>query len=233
MVVTCNQCGDEFDYIGNHWRLSSCEYPTVTEHQKEVVKGLMMGDGCLDRCSKNPRLSVTSISQNYLKYLNDVFGNLSCGYSVAKTPEESAKISADSGFSDGNVENHSTIYKWTSRTLPCLKEFDWYTGEDGKKVWPEDLSLTPTTLKHWFCGDGTWNNNGYRSYLSIAMNNERGNTEKVSKYFERVGLPTPSNYAKVEDGCIAQFTQPDSKELWQYMGEPLPDFEYKWPERFQ
>jgi len=70
------------------------------------------------------------------------------------------------------------------------------------------------------------------------MANEIENTEKVGQMFENVGLPSPSNYniSERKDGsetCNAQFTVDQSKELWEYMGEPLPDFEYKWPRRFR
>jgi len=211
--------------------MSDCPYPTFTKQQKEAVKGLLMGDGCICDESKNPRLKVTNITKEYLEYLNSLFGYFSTGYRVAKTPEESASIEKPNQINNPKVENYSKIYEWSTRSLPELKEFDWY--KTGKKVWPDNINLTPTCLKHWFCGDGTWNNSGYRNYISIAMNNESENTEKVTSYFENVDIPTPSNYAKTNGVCIAQFTTDDSKELWEYMGSPPSGFEYKWPKKYQ
>jgi len=65
------------------------------------------------------------------------------------------------------------------------------------------------------------------------MANEVNNTDKVNQLFENAGLLSPSNYDISENNCIAEFTVDQSKELWQYMGEPLPDFEYKWPEEYR
>jgi hypothetical protein len=237
-MVECPQCGDEYDYIGNHWSLSSCDYPTLSEKQKDAVTGLMMGDGSLDKTSKNPRLVVQMTTPNYLRYLDDLFGPLSTHVHLSKSSEESAEISRDSGFSlNPNPKDYSDIYQWRTRSHPELFNFDWYTGENGKKVWPESIKLTPMVLKHWYVGDGTWNNSSYRNYISISMSNERGNEDKIDSIFERSGIPKPSNYAWTENdngdkGCIAQFTKSDSEVLWEFMGRPLPDFEYKWPQKF-
>ena len=229
-MATCPECDNEYSCLGNHWGMSDCSYPSLTQKQKEVITGILMGDGCICDTSKNPRLKVTNTSEKYLQYLDELFGCLSSGYHVSKTPEESAAIKKPHSETS-NVENCSTIYEWSTRSLPELKEFSWYSS--GKKVWPDDIDLTPTTLKHWFCGDGTWNNSGYRNYIAIAMKNERENTEKVTSYFENVNIPSPSNYATTNGVCIAQFTTKDSSTLWEYMGDPIDGFEYKWPSEYR
>jgi len=104
-------------------------------------------------------------------------------------------------------------------------------------VWPEDIELTPTVLKHWYCGDGHWHNSEANNCISIAMANEISNTNKIDEIFRNVGIQAPSNYSSSERKggsftCNADFTVEQSKELWEYMGKPLPDFEYKWPERY-
>jgi len=70
------------------------------------------------------------------------------------------------------------------------------------------------------------------------MSNEIENTNKVSEYFSNIGLPKPSNYSiskrnSVTKNCNAVWTVEDSQKLFDYMGEPLPDFEYKWPEEYR
>jgi len=100
-------------------------------------------------------------------------------------------------------------------------------------VWPEKIELTPTVLKHWYCGDGNWNNGSCNNSIQISMANEKENTDKITQMFINVGLPAPSNYNISGKRCAAQFTVEQSKELWEYMGEPLPDFEYKWPEQYR
>jgi len=233
MGDVCQQCGNEYKRIGQHWSMSSsCSHPSFTDHQKEIITGLLMGDGYIDTCSKNPYITVNMISPNYLEYIADEFGVLGGDVSLKITAAESAKRNKDSGFDpNAKEQNYSDKYQWQSMSHPELQEFaDWYSS--GKKVWPADIELTPTVLKHWYCGDGYWDNSGSRNGIRIAMANEVDNTNKVDQMFKNIGLSAPSNYGVSENTCDAQFTVEQSKELWQYMGAPLPDFEYKWPRKF-
>jgi hypothetical protein len=240
MTKACNQCGNEYQQIGTHWvQSTSCSHKEFTDYQREIITGLLMSDGCIgmNNSSKNPQLQVEMISKNYLQYVADEFGILGNDVKIIMKAAESAESTRKSGFSpNAKKENYSDLYRWRSISHPKLHEFKhWYSS--GEKVWPEHIKLTPTVLKHWYCGDGYWDKSGTRNRIQIAMGNEVDETEKVSQMFENVGLPSPSNYTISErkDGsksCSAQFTVDQSKELWEYMGEPLPDFEYKWPQGY-
>jgi hypothetical protein len=235
--TACPECGNEYKKLGTHWSMGSCSPPELTERQKEIVVGLLMGDGYLKRSNKNPYVRVKMISPNYLKYLDGVFGSLSTGVQLHKSAAELAKRNRDSGFRpNAKKENYSEQYIWKTRSLPELHEFNWY--KTGKKVWPEWIPMTATVLKHWYVGDGHFSNKNGHKNISIGMSNEVENTDKIDSYFERMNLPTPSNYniQKRKNGrkdCSAYFTRSASEELWEYMGEPLPDFEYKWPEEYR
>lgn len=235
MVEVCKQCGEKFERIGTHWSTGSCHYPSFTDHQKEVITGVLMGDGSISRSSKNPSLSVGMISENYLKHLDYEFGVFGCGVELMHTAEEGAKKNRESGFRENaKACNYSDVYLFRTRNHPELDEFaQWYSS--GEKVWPEDIELTPTVLKHWYCGDGHWDNRRSQNHIEISMDNEVENTDKVEKMFTNVGLPKPtwsicdSEYGK---RCIARFTIDQSHNLWEYMGKPLPDFKYKWPSEY-
>lgn len=194
-----------------------------------------MGDGCLGRHSENPFLIVSMISPNYLHYLNNLFGVLGTGVVLDKTAEEAAKENDERDFHIGaDPDNYHDVYRWWTRTHPEFHDFDWYTGDGGVKVWPEDIELTPTTLKHWYCGDGHYSDKNHHHRIEIGISNEIENIENIDRMFERADLPTPSNYkrTKRKDGSIKgslRFSTDDSDTLFDYMGEPLPDFEYKFP----
>jgi len=235
--VACPECGKKYKSLGQHWHHSPDHRPSFTDHQREIITGLMMGDGCINKGSNNPILQVNMTSPNYLEHLDEQFGCLATGVKFRTTAAENAKVARDGGLRpNAKAENYSDQYIFRSRSLPELEEFaDWY--KTGKKMWPEDIELTPTVLKHWYCGDGNWNNSRYKSYIRIGMSNEIDNTDKVDKIFTNAGLPAPSNYDIYERKSggqigVAEFTVEQSKQLWEYMGNPLPDFEYKWPEKF-
>lgn len=235
--TTCYECGNEYKQIGIHWTTGLCEHPSFSERQREILTGLVMGDGHINRSSKNPHIVCEMIMKEYLEYISGIFGVLGGDVSLLMTAEENAKRSRDYGFSpDADPSNYSDVYRWSSMCHPELQEFaDWYAT--GEKVWPADIELTPTVLKHWYCGDGHWHDSGSHNCIRISMSNEVDHTDKIDTLFETVGLPAPSNYNICEriDGsrrCSAEWTVAQSKELWEYMGDPLPGFEYKWPEEY-
>lgn len=187
-----------------------------------------MGDGTIFRKTENhnPNLRISVIQRDYLEYLDGVFGQLSTGVMLSRTAEEGAEKNRKSGFSPNAVEeNYSDVYRLITRNHPELSEYhNWYSG--GKKTFPDDINLTPTTLKHWFVCDGNMSDTRIR----IGLSNERNNKEKIESYF-----PVPVqrwDETSRSDGsirCAAVFSTENSKKLFSYMGEPLPGFGYKWP----
>jgi hypothetical protein len=237
-MVKCTECGNEYKQLAQHWRHSPSHRPNLTQKQIEVTTGLLMGDGSIRNRHKSYYLKTAMISPNYLKYLDKLFGCLGTGVKLKSTAEESAKQIRNSGCNENaKKENYSDIYRWQTRSHPKFNEFyEWYSS--GKKVWPENIELTSTVLKHLYVGDGNYKNSGSNNHIRIAMANEVENTEKVSQYFTNAGLPEPSNYSICErksgaKTCNAAWTKRDSHTLWDYMGKPLPDFEYKWPEEYR
>jgi len=121
----CQQCGNEYQRIGTHWSHpnSSCSHPSFTDHQQEIITGLLMGDGSIDNSRKNPRIETQMISPNYLEYIADEFGVLGSEVSLAMTAAENAKAKRDSGFSpNANAENYSDVYRWCSMSHVVVKK---------------------------------------------------------------------------------------------------------------
>jgi hypothetical protein len=119
------------------------------------------------------------------------------------------------------------VYHWQTRNHPDFSTFrDWYGS--GAKVFPEDIRLTPTVLKHWYVCDGNLAKSESYPYIRIGISNEKDNKEKIEGYFENAGLPRPQWYTKGETGHQLSFTVEESLEIFDYIGGPLPGFEYKW-----
>jgi len=239
-METCEQCGEEFQQIGGHWSKSStCSYPPLTQRQYEICIGLLMGDGSIGaKHSVNQYIQVAMIKEKYLEYINEIFGKFGTSVFLRTTAEQEAQQNRESGFRpDAKQEDYSDIYYWSTRTHPTISELtSWYSS--GEKIWPEDIDLTPTVLKHWFVGDGHFQNSNYKKHIEIVSSKEADNEEKVVSYFEDAGLPRPNtwNITERDNGridCKAIWNVRESEELWEYMlsdghGIP-PGFEYKWP----
>lgn len=225
----CPNCGNTYENVGKHWVASKdCDRPELTEKQMEIAKGLLMGDGNISTSDGNPRLRTNMTNKKYLEYLDSKFGCLSNGAKFAKSAEECASIHRKSGFNKNAKEkNYSDVYSWSSSRHTGLKGLaEWYSS--GEKKIPEGLTLTPTILKNWYVCDGHFYDDRGHHYISIAIYNERENTDKIDKIFESSGLPKPSNYSRGKRSCDAEFTVEQTEKLFSYMGEPVNGFEYKW-----
>lgn len=191
-----------------------------------------MGDGHVNRGHETPYVDINTISRQYLEYLDDKFGCLTTGVRLQKEAGEQAANCRKSGFvENADEEDYNDIYVLKTRSHPELRQYaEWYSS--GKKVWPYDIVLTPTTLKHWYCGDGSKDDYEGVETIRIATANEHRNEDKLRSLFTSVGLPEPNLVYQGEgEGCYCslRFNSSESRELWEYMGEPLPDFKYKWP----
>lgn len=217
----CYSCGESFSAMGHHWELSDCSYPKISDSQFEVITGLLMSDGNVYTPSNanKPvfRCTMKASNAGFIKYLsNSVLDNIS--------------ISVDNYQTD----DYETV---GMRTVchPELKSFlDWY--DSGEKVWKySDITLTPTVLKYLYVGDGTYNTIKSHNYVSISAANEYIRSDKVKGLFEEIGF-SPSINKTVSNGTKhlnIQFTKKETEQLFDYMGEPLPSFEYKWPKEFR
>ena len=222
----CISCGREFKHLGKHWRYYPEHRPNFNEKEKEIITGLLMSDGSIRKESenKNPFFVVQMTNREYLKYLENIFGILGGKTKLRITGEENGIRTNKKIDFETNVENYSDVYEWKTISHPNLEEFfNWYRS--GKKIWPENIHLSPTVMKHWYVGDGHWNTHRGHNYIMIGATNEIENKSKIEKYFIDVGLPVPDRWTEKE----LVWSVENSEALFDYMGKPLPGFEYKFP----
>jgi hypothetical protein len=211
-MVKCEECGVAFDDIGTHFRYNESHRPSIPEHEMNIIRGLLMSDGSVSTYQgSNPMFRVEMTNRTYLLWLDRQLGWISTGVKDGRSSEELRGDSKD-------------LYYLLTRRHPDLDELqEWY--KSGQKVWPKDLVLTPTVLKHLYVGDGHYVED--KHYIKVALHNERGHVEKVNKYFQEAGLPEPDYWNKQEASTEVKWLRPDP--LFEYMGEAPPGFEYKWP----
>lgn len=195
-----------------------------------------MGDGTIDDRNdprRNPRLRVIMTNKKFLEFLHEKLQPLVTKEPyINRTAEEAASMDRENSFSmSDDPSNYKDLYKIQTMSHPNLEQFaDWY--KTGEKVWPETIELSPTVLKYWYVSDGSFNNNAHRSYVSIHCTNERENKKKVEKMFTDVGLrPCRWRDEKKNDGSYKTaivFNKTETDELFDYMGDCPPGFEYKW-----
>jgi len=222
--------------MSGHWA-RNCEYPEIPSDIIEELTGLLMGDGSINRSSKNPYMEIKMINREFLDWYRDRLGIFGTDVFRGRDASEIAKANRESGFSpDAKKEDYHDAFRLRTRTHPQLQELaDWY--DSGEKVWPDNIDLTPTVLKYWYCSDGALSIKGHGgSYMTLSLLNEIDNKDKVDRMFSRSNIQYSKWITQDREGnsshrgrsCRINFNQEQTEELLDYMGDPLPGFEYKW-----
>lgn len=227
--MDCFSCGYEGTRrgLGSHYGSKPDHRPELTDEQHQIISGLLMGDGHINRSATTPRLRAEMINREYLEYLDDKFSHIGNGVSLSRTAEEQSKSHRESGFNESaDEESYSDCYWWETMCHQELEEYaTWY--ESGEKVFPKDLKLTPTILKHWYvCDGGIIDKNAKNERIRINLDNERKNKEKILSYFDMIDT-SDCYWDEQEHFTALCFNVEQSKKLYEYMGDGLPGFEYK------
>jgi len=155
---------------------------------------------------------------DFLKETDGKLGWLSNGVKERFSAEENKKR-AEERFGKDSVNSAKASWRLDTKRHPELSKFSsWYSGE--KKCWDID-ELTPTVLKYLYVSDGTYNKT--HNYLSLCTLNEIENKKKIEHLFKDAGFEVMR-----WDYDRAVFSVDTSKNMLEYMGEPLSGFEYKW-----
>lgn len=233
MSELCPNCGTESEWLSQHWnRSADCDFPELGDHRHEIITGVLMGDGYLARHSKNAHVVVQMTTPEYLCWLDSEFGIFSTGVRKTNTSEEMEKRARKTN-SRGNVNTgeYSDVFELSTRTHPELNRYrEWYSS--GEKCWPE-VDITPTVMKHLYVCDGNYDNNKSHNRVRISMSNEIQNMNKVKRIFDRSGITIGHfDTSERKDGssrCLAVIPKAEKQGFFDYIGTPLPGFEYKWP----
>lgn len=203
-MVKCHDCGKDYEALGNHWSLGSCNYPELNDRQVEILKGMMMGDGGVyTQHEGNPWFATDMVKREFLEWLSDELGsNIPLGIT---------------NVSDDN-ESHKDIWRLRTRNLPCLEPLHvWYNS--GKKRFPDDMSLTPLIAKMWYVCDGTLKEN---RLIRIGCSNELDRPQYLTRLFSDIGIDVAFEQTAV------RLNKEHSMSFLEYIGDPVPGFSYKW-----
>lgn len=178
---------------------------------KDLIDGLLLGDGSMCKRAKNARYRHSCKHIEYLKFVITALQK----YGV----EIPTIYDKDNGYGTGR------IFQIQSRVSVQLTEHysRWYSEK--KKVVPEDVSLTPLTILHWYIGDG-WldTDKGYLRQIGLATHSFSPLEREVlcSKLIE-LGLKA----ANRPDGRI-NICKSSVFDFLEYIGEcPVECYKYK------
>jgi len=209
METNCpNGCGS-YSNLSKHWsQSSSCDYPDVSEHKIDVIKGLIMGDASINLQNEewSGRRDLSVVSKDFAEEASSELGFLS---NRITTREK-----------DGISKN--TQYRLSTYSHPIFKQIynNWYT-DDGKKF-PEALTMNHTILRFWYLGDGSLKfTNANTAYSTIRVNNEKERPDYLINLFDELGYKSTCSSKEI------RISTEDTPEMLSNI-KAVDDLSYKW-----
>lgn len=198
------------------------------ERLQAICAGLVMGDANLneDPGKRGSALNLEMTNKRFLDWVAENMDDICSNLSLKSTAADLAAKNREYGY-EVNEDNYHDIYTLRTRRLPYFAEMrqKWYGA--GTKVYPESLSLTPMVTKVWYCCDGSLvRPEGRPEYPVIYCANERTRAGRVESLFDGSGLSPNFNDS---GGGAVQFRHGEATAFFDWIGDPLPGFEYKWP----
>lgn len=200
----------------------------LSEFQKEVLIGLLLGDGCLERSknSSGARLKVSQggIQHEFVEWLYEVFKDF------VQTPPRIKQTHR-------NGKNHYEVV-FNTLTHPDFKNFHemFYSKKSsaypqGKKIIPESINkfLTQTAFAVWFMGDGSIKSKECKGRI---LNTQSFNREEIDRLILilKDKFDLKSSIRTQKDG-LQIYISAKSAETLNYLlkDKILPSFNYKLP----
>lgn len=66
----CPICEEEYERVSLHWSRGKCGYPDIPENTLEIIKGLLMSDGWIQRDGGEPNFRIEMTNKAFLDWLD-------------------------------------------------------------------------------------------------------------------------------------------------------------------
>jgi len=209
MSKECPTCGSEYQNLASHWSRSSCDYPDLDPWKIETIQGMLLGDGCITHGPKNAFFVTSMTNRLFLEYLNEELGWLTDTIHQHDSQQTGSKPQ----------------YRLQTMAIPHFNTMKdrWYS--DSQKRIPKD-TLTKREVKLWYVCDGcmAWSEDVNRAsprFSIVTLHDDRDVLIKTLRDNGISAVKRSESVAVPADGTDA---------FLQWLGDPLPGFEYKWPE---
>lgn len=191
---------------------------TLSDRKHEIIKGTLMGDGCIlrrDSDNVNPQYRICMKNDKFVNWLYDELQPLAS--SVKRRTGEYAET----------LENEQEIL--TTYSHPLLNKYaNWY--ESGQKRWPTNEPLTELELKMLYVTDGSPIKNPDNWAAKISAINECDRKNEVSDMFkDSLNIDISWHSSSSETDGVIYIPSEYADMIWSQ--NPPPGFAYKWPQK--
>jgi hypothetical protein len=194
----------------------------------EVLHGCLLGDGGLKK--SNPR---SQLSMPYFYKKNKNYDHVEFVANQLFDCNVSDRIVDDTNIINGKSFTYHKLSSFANENLDALYK-DWYPA--GKKVVPNNVCVTTTTLLHWFLDDGSSSHRRKESktkQITITMSSQSfTKTEQemlCSLFNESFELGMSLKKTNSGTGYVIGISQSKSQHFFDVIGKcPVDSMIYKW-----
>lgn len=194
----CHDCGEAFKRAGTHWARSGCSYPEYTTCQKEIVRGLLLGDGRMDHGG----IEIGSTSLKFLEWVAYEMG-FEC-----KNPSFVHVTDAGSDYYALRIRKH-----------PYIERFADWAGIPSNS-YPPEIRVTPLVMAVWYAGDGYYHPETKCAEIGVTATSA-GRESVLDGYLKQVGLKARIGHDRIH------FRRNETRELLRNIPE-IPGYGFKW-----
>jgi len=214
-TTNCPECGESYKRIGNHWQHNPSHIHSFTDKQDAIIRGLILGDGHIDKNGKNAYVIVASTQKRFLEWLSLWFPVISRDVSLSKTTDELIAQNTESEWvkTPEDDADYNDLYRWeTSRH----RDFNDYSNSVDSVN-----HLCALSLKVYYVSDGTLAKAGSHHRPQFRVTDDV-RAERIADLIRDVGFTVT-----VSPGNIF-IKQGETDRFFEYIGNPIPGFEDKW-----
>ena len=194
-----------------------CNPPLVlSQHQREVLYGALLGDGCLwkSKHGRNAQFTYTSKSRQHVEFVYQQLG-IPCAQGIQEYV-----------YTDKRTQKTYTRYLFrTEHNIVFEEERQrWYPNNI--KVVPNDLQLTSLTCLIWYIGDGSLTTANKTQYIKLSTDGFTiEDVQHLCKQLFDFGAHYLPNHGHPRLYIPRQYIQ----HFFEYIGPcPFEDYAYKW-----
>lgn len=185
---------------------------TINSQALEIINGEMLGDGSMSLSGSyktNACFEHSTANIHYGEYLYNKLDKY--------VPLLHPTICPERNNGKKQFRTRTTVnVSWTKL------HSKWY--EENRKIVPEDITLTKETCRHWYLGDGYFEDE--TSKISTCNFNKREN-ELLVELLNNIGYKSNIN-KRSGDYYVIRFSKYSYKDFLEWIGNPIKGYEHRW-----
>jgi len=188
----------------------------LTDEQKEIIDGILLGDGCLyiPKNGKNASLRFLAKNKDHVEYIFKYFKDF-CNFDDIKSRKY---------FDKRTSKIYQSYYFFTKSKIDFTEiYYKWY--KNGKKrLVPKNIILSKKILLTWYIDDGCLHKDGRLSLSTDCFDEEsvKNLVSKLSNFSAKYEI-RKNNSIKIIIPRIK------SKDFLNFIGKcPIKSYDYKW-----